>query len=224
MKLSIIIPTLNEAAIIGSSLAALKALRQAGHEIIVVDGGSQDETVQLAKSIAGQICIANKGRASQMNKGAEIANGDVLVFLHADSSLPPNADSLIIEGLIHSNKSWGRFDVQLTGSQPFLRIVETLMNWRSRISGIATGDQCLFVSRELFDHIGGFPEIALMEDIAISKRLKRSGQPLCIKRRVITSSRRWERQGTLRTVLLMWRLRAGYFLGESPEHLARRYY
>ena len=224
MKLSIIIPTLNEATVIGSSLAALTSLRERGHEVIVVDGGSRDDTVQLAQSLAYQIFTANKGRASQMNKGAEIANGDVLVFLHADSLLPPNAESLIIEGLNQRNKTWGRFDVRLAGRQPFLRIIETLMNWRSRISGIATGDQCLFVHRELFDHMGGFPEIALMEDIAISKRLKRYGRPLCIRQRVITSSRRWEQQGTLRTVLLMWRLRLGYFLGESPEHLARRYH
>ncbi len=224
MKLSIIIPTLNEATVIGSSLSTLTSLREAGHEVIVVDGGSHDDTLQLAQSRADQIFTANKGRASQMNKGAEIANGDILVFLHVDSTLPPNADSLIIEGLKQNNKTWGRFDVQLAGRQPFLRIVETLMNWRSRISGIVTGDQCLFVCRELFDRIGGFPEIALMEDIAISKRLKRYGQPLCISRRVIASSRRWERQGTLRTILLMWRLRLGYFLGESPEHLARRYH
>lgn len=224
MKISIIIPTLNEGAIIHGSLTALSKLRSAGHEIIVADGGSSDNTVISAQALADQVITCEPGRARQMNTGAKAAHGDILVFLHADTLLPLNADSLIIEGLKQSGKDWGRFNVRLAGRRPALRIVEALMNWRSRISGIATGDQCLFMRHEIFATIGGYPNIALMEDIAISKLLKQHGRPLCIKQKVLTSSRRWEQQGVLRTILLMWRLRLGYFLGEDPQRLARIYH
>lgn len=221
MKLSIIIPTLNEAAIIRGSLTALSKLRSAGHEVIVADGGSQDNTLELARPLADQVIQCPVGRARQMNAGANAAYGDVLVFLHADTLLPLNADALIINGLKQSGNSWGRFDVRLAGRRPMLRVIELMMNWRSRITGIATGDQCLFMRREIFEAIDGYPDIALMEDIAISKRLKQHGRPLCIKQKVITSSRRWEQQGMLRTILLMWRLRLGYYLGVDPQRLAR---
>jgi rSAM/selenodomain-associated transferase 2 len=223
MKLSIIIPTFNEGAIIRASLKALAPMRSAGHEIIVVDGGSHDDTVSNAQPLADRMISCERGRARQMNAGAKAARGNVLVFLHADTLLPLNADSLIIDGMRQSSKNWGRFDIRLAGRRPPLRIVETLMNWRSRLSGISTGDQCLFVRREVFEAIGGFPDIALMEDVAISRLLKRHGRPLCIRNKVITSSRRWEQRGILRTVLLMWRLRLGYFFGEDPRHLARLY-
>lgn len=221
MKLSIIIPTLNEAAIIRGSLMALSKLRAAGHEVIVADGGSQDHTLELAQPLADRIIQCPAGRAGQMNASAKAAHGDVLVFLHADTLLPLNADSLIINGLKQSGNGWGRFDVRLAGRRPMLRIIELMMNWRSRLTSIATGDQCLFIRRALFDTIGGYPDIALMEDIAISKLLKRHGQPLCIRQKVITSSRRWEQRGMLRTILLMWRLRLGYALGVDPQRLAR---
>jgi len=223
MKLSIIIPTLNEGAIICASLTALSRLRSAGHEVIVADGGSSDNTVILSQALADKVIASESGRARQMNAGAKAAHGDVLLFLHADSILPPSADVLINTGLKQSGKSWGRFDVRLAGNHMILRVVETLMNWRSRFSGIATGDQCLFIRRELFDAIGGFPDIPLMEDIAVSGVLKRYERPLCIRQTAVTSSRRWEQQGFMRTIFLMWRLRLGYFLGEDPGHLARVY-
>ena len=223
MKLSIIVPTLNEGTIIRASLTALSRLRSAGHEVIVADGDSSDNTIIAAESLADRVISCERGRARQMNAGAKAACGDILVFLHADTLLPLNADSLIIDGIKQSDKHWGRFDIRLAGRRPLLRIIEILMNWRSRLSGIATGDQCLFVRREVFEAIDGFPDIALMEDIAITRLLKRYGQPLCIRQKVITSSRRWEQQGILRTVILMWRLRLGYFFGEDPRHLARLY-
>lgn len=223
MKLSIIIPTLNEEGIIRPSLTALAALRRSGHEVIIADGGSRDNTVRLAQPLADQVITSQAGRATQMNAGARSSRGDVLVFLHADTSLPSNSDDLIINGLKQCGNVWGRFDVRLSGRQALFRIIESMMNWRSRLSAIATGDQCLFIRREIFDAIGGYPEINLMEDIAISRSLKRYGQPFCITQKAITSSRRWEQRGILRTMILMWRLRLGYFFGENPQHLARRY-
>ncbi|MEX2523593.1 MAG: TIGR04283 family arsenosugar biosynthesis glycosyltransferase [Gammaproteobacteria bacterium] len=223
MKLSIIIPVLNEADEITDCLTALKPLRRNGHEVIVVDGGSRDETVSLAEPLCDR-CLAGseRGRAAQMNEGAAVAKGDILLFLHADTRLPLEAEDV----LIHSADEgyfWGRFDVRLSGQHPLLRVVETAMNLRSRVTGIATGDQAMFVSRALFDRVGGFPAVPLMEDIALSKTLKQLRPPHCLRHRVITSSRRWQEKGLLRTILTMWKLRLMYFLGVSPAKLARRY-
>ena len=223
MMLSIIIPTLNEEEIIRSSLGALAWLQAKGHEVIVADGGSRDNTVRLSQPLADKVIRSKAGRVIQMNAGARAAHGDVLVFLHADTLLPADADALIGIGLAQSGGKWGRFDVRLAGRHPSLRLIEFMMNQRSRVTGIVTGDHSLFVDRRLFNTIGGFPEIELMEDIAISRILKRHGQPLGIKQAVITSSRRWEQRGILRTILLMWRLQLGYFLGENTRRLARMY-
>lgn len=223
MPLSIIIPCLNEADGIVDALAALAPLRARGVEIVVVDGGSVDATVALARPLADQMITAARGRAMQMNAGAAQARGDVLLFLHADCRLPAMADGLITDGLIRARKTWGRFDVELNGRNPLLHMVGTLMNLRSRVSGVATGDQGLFVTRSLFDAAGRFPPIALMEDIAISKQLKRYGQPLNLRHRIVVSARRWEKHGVLRMVLLMWRLRLQYWLGADPGKLAQRY-
>ena len=222
--LSIIVPALNEAAEIVSFLQTLQPLRREGVELILADGGSLDDTPALAAALVDRRVTAPRGRASQMNAGASAANGEVLVFLHADCRLPDGAKRLILEGLRESGRSWGRFDVRLSGAQPLLRAVEFFMNLRSRLTGIATGDQALFMTRRAYRAVGGFPGIALMEDVAMSARLKRAGKPLCLKARVISSSRRWERGGIVRTVVLMWRLRLGYFLGADPERLARIYY
>lgn len=215
LKLSVVVPVLNEAAGIRAALEALAPLRARGHEVIVVDGGSSDGTPQLAAALCDRVLSAPRGRASQMNAGARVATGDVLVFLHADTRLPPQADQLISNG-----SSWGRFDVEIEGRHPLLRVVACAMNLRSRLTGIATGDQAMFVRRDSFP---GFPEIALMEDIALSRILKKSGRPACLRERAVTSGRRWEARGVLRTIVLMWRLRLLYFLGVSPERLARRY-
>ncbi len=221
--ISIIIPVLNEAAGISAALQGLQPLRQAGHEIIVADGGSQDGTAALAAPLCDQLIHAPRGRARQMNAGAAAASGAVLLFLHADTCLPPGADELINAALADSKRRWGRFDLRLSGTHPALRLIETMMNLRSRLSGIATGDQCLFAARDLFERVGGFPDIALMEDIALSRTLKQHGRPLCLRARVVSSSRRWETRGILRTILLMWRLRLAYFFGADPQSLARDY-
>jgi rSAM/selenodomain-associated transferase 2 len=221
--LSIVIPVLNEAELIEAALDRLAPYRQRGVEVIVVDGGSRDGTAARAASGADRVLVAPRGRGPQMNAGAVQAVGDVLLFLHADTRLPSRADRLLVDGLARSGRLWGRFDVDIAGGHRLLPLVARMMNLRSRASGIATGDQALFVRRDAFESVGGYPEIALMEDIALSRRLKRLGPPLCLPDRVTTSGRRWERNGVLQTILLMWRLRLLYFLGADPARLARRY-
>jgi rSAM/selenodomain-associated transferase 2 len=218
VKLSIVIPALNEAVALGATLGSLAPLRAGGHEVIVVDGGSEDATREIAAPLADFVVLAPRGRAAQMNAGARNARGEALVFLHADTRLPPHADAPIRHAL--EKHLWGRFDVRIEAAHPLLRVVGFAMNLRSRLTGIATGDQAIFVRREAFP---GFPEIALMEDIAFCKAMKRRGPPACLRARVTTSGRRWERHGVLRTMLLMWRLRLAYFLGAAPDELARRY-
>jgi len=222
--LSVIVPCLNEAEDIGKTLAALAPLRARGAQVIVADGGSSDDTVARAAPLADTVIVAPRGRAAQMNAGAARARGEILLFLHADTFLPDAADTLIVEGLKRSRRGWGRFDVTIDARHPLLRAVEALMNLRSRLTGIATGDQGIFVTRSLFIAAGGYPEIALMEDIALCRRLKRFGPPLCLKQRVVTSARRWEKRGVVRTILLMWGLRLAYRLGADPGKLALRYY
>jgi rSAM/selenodomain-associated transferase 2 len=224
VRLSIIVPALDEAAGIAATLERLRPLRAVGHEVLVVDGGSADATAAVAAPLADRVLQAPRGRASQMNAGAAVASGDVLVFLHADTRLPAGADRLILDGLAARGRLWGRFDVRIEGTHPLLGVVAWLMNRRSRWTGIATGDQAMFARRDAFAAVGGFPPLALMEDVALSARLKRLGRPLCVRARVVTSGRRWERHGVLRTILLMWWLRLRYFLGASPERLAQAYY
>jgi rSAM/selenodomain-associated transferase 2 len=221
--LSIIMPVLDEATGLGEALAALAPFRARGAEVIVVDGGSRDRSVDVARPLADQVLVAPRGRAAQMNAGAAAAQGAVLLFLHADTRLPPHADELILDGLRTPVWTWGRFDVRIEGRNPLLPVIATLMNWRSQLTGIATGDQAIFVTREAFAAAGGFPPIPLMEDVALSKRLKRISKPLCLTAPVVTSGRRWEERGVLRTMLLMWRLRLAYFFGAEPAALARRY-
>lgn len=222
MKLSIVMPVLDEAAEIEAALSALTPYRRRGVEVIVVDGGSSDGTAERARMLADRVIAAARGRSLQMNAGATAARGDVLLFLHADTQLPENADRLVLDGLAVSDRVWGRFDVRIEGGG-LLGLISLMMNWRSRLSGIATGDQSLFVTRAAFDSVGGFPPIALMEDVVLSAKLKRIGRPCALRARVTTSARRWRRHGTLRTVLLMWRLRLRFFLGADPAKLARVY-
>lgn len=222
-RLSVVVPVLNEAACIVGTLQSLQPLRARGHELIVVDGGSADGTPALAAGLADCVLAAPQGRAAQMNAGAAAARGDALLFLHADAQLPADADGLVRESLAEPGRCWGRFDVRIEGRSPLLGVVAFCMNWRSRLTGIATGDQAIFATRPAFARAGGFPGIALMEDIAFSKRMKKLSRPACLAPAATTSGRRWERQGVLRTILLMWRLRLAYFLGARPEELARRY-
>ncbi len=220
--LSLILPVLDEAATLPAQLARLQDLRRRGAEVLVVDGGSADATPVLARPLVDRLITAPRGRAAQMNAGAGAARGPVLLFLHADTTLPPAADALI-DAAIAAGAAWGRFDVRIDAHHPLLRLVERMMNWRSRLSGIATGDQAIFVRHDIFTRLGGFPELPLMEDIAFSKLLKRIARPACLRAQVLTSGRRWEKHGVLRTIVLMWRLRASYFLGADPQRLAIRY-
>lgn len=222
-RISIIIPALNEAAGIEATLVPLQPLRARGHEVVVVDGGSADGTPELARPLADRVIASPRGRARQQNAGAEAASGGVLLFLHADTRLPADADRSLLDGLRASGRGWGRFDVRLSGMHPMLRVVERMIGVRSRLSGIATGDQAIFIRRDWFQRAGGFPDIPLMEDVALSKRLREMGRPLCLRDRVVTSSRRWEERGVWRTIALMWRLRLEYALGADPARLARRY-
>lgn len=223
--LSIVIPALNEAAGIEATLQALQPLRARGVELMLADGGSSDATPALARPWVDAVVDAPRGRALQMNAGAAQARADVLLFLHADTRLPPLADVLVLQAMqgVGGGACWGRFDVRIEGRPWMLRVVAWLMNLRSRLSGIATGDQALFVTRVAFEQVGGFPVQPLMEDIEISRRLKRLGPPACLSARVCTSGRRWEQHGVWRTIVLMWRLRWRYWRGESPARLAEAY-
>lgn len=213
---------LDEAPTLAPRLQALQTYRQRGARVVVVDGGSQDDTLEIARQHADLALLAPRGRAAQMNAGAAACPADVLLFLHADTILPEHADVLVRRATL-GPFFWGRFDVRIDSPRPLLRVVSTMMNLRSRWTCIATGDQALFVRHDLFRQVGGFPELPLMEDIAISRALKVHGPPACLRERVTTSARRWERHGVWRTIFLMWRLRAAYFFGADPRQLAIQY-
>jgi rSAM/selenodomain-associated transferase 2 len=220
--LSVVVPVLNEAAGIVTSLQRLAPLRARGHEVIVVDGGSSDDTVLLVAALADRVLHSQCGRAQQMNTGAAVARGDQLLFLHADTQLPPDADSLIAHAL-QADTGWGRFDVRISGHSAWFPVISACMNQRSRLTGIATGDQGLFMHRRLFQQLGGYAELPLMEDIELSRRLRAVVAPRCLRQRVLTSGRRWEQGGVWRTVVLMWWLRWRYWRGVDPQALTRLY-
>lgn len=224
--ISIIIPVINESAALRANLPLLQAWRHSGHELIVVDGGSRDDSLSACAGLVDHLVTTAAGRARQMNAGARIARGDVLLFLHIDTLLPPMSPQIFLQALTAGRGyAWGRFDVRLSGTHPAFRVIETMMNLRSRLTGIATGDQAMFVRRLAFEQAGGFAEIPLMEDVRLSKVLRAQvGQPLCLRERVHSSSRRWEKHGILRTVVLMWWLRLAYVMGIDPAHLHRLYY
>ena len=222
-RLSVIMPALNESAGIAAALQALAPLAARGAQVLVADGGSQDGTAGLALAGGAQVIDAPRGRALQINAGAHQASGDILLFLHADTRLPPDADRLIAQALADGPQVWGRFDVRIEGRSWMLRVIAALMNRRSRWTGIATGDQALFMTRVAFDAVGGFPAQPLLEDIERSKRLLKLSRPACLRARVVTSGRRWETRGVWRTMLLMWRLRLAYWRGAAPERLAALY-
>lgn len=223
MRLSIVIPVLNEADGLPGLLDELHSMQRRGTEVIVVDGGSTDGTVAAAARAGVRICRTPAGRALQMNAGARVARGDVLLFLHADTSPPPCADQLIVAALARGARVWGRFDVKIAGRSRMLRVVAWLMNLRSRFTGIATGDQGIFVTREAFAAVNGFPEQPLMEDIEISRRLHRRSRPVCLTEMATTSGRRWDRHGVWRTIFLMWRIRLAYWCGKPADKLAKGY-
>lgn len=220
--LVVVVPVLDEAAGLGDRLRALQPLRGRGTRVVVVDGGSEDDSVAIAEAHADLVLTAPRGRAVQMNAGAAALECHSLLFLHADTALPADADRLV-RAALGEQRLWGRFDVRLDSPRPVFRIIERLINLRSRLSGIATGDQAIFVDAASFRAVGGFPDQALMEDIALSKRLKKLSRPVCLRAAAVTSARRWQRFGVWRTVWLMWRLRAAYALGADPGRLARAY-
>jgi len=224
VRVSVIVPALNEVRRVVATLAPLQPLRAAGHEVIVVDGGSTDATLALASPLADRTLVAPPGRATQMNAGAALASGDVLLFLHADSRLPDDGIPAIVDGMARTGRRWGRFDVTIAGAPRLLVLVAGMMNARSRLTGIATGDQGIFVERTLFETVRGYPDQPLMEDVELSRRLKRAaGTPLCLAERIVTSGRRWEREGPWRTTSAMWGIRFAYWRGADPAHLAARY-
>jgi rSAM/selenodomain-associated transferase 2 len=222
-ELAIIIPVLNEAATLPALLERLQQLRCARSEIIVVDGGSTDDTVALAQQQGLQVICTSAGRARQMNAGAAASRAGALLFLHADTTLPAAAEHIVLAALQSGQGVWGRFDVRIAGRSPMLRVIAFTMNLRSAVTGIATGDQSLFMTREAFDSVGGFPDQALMEDVEMSRRLRQRSPPIRIKTRAVTSGRRWETHGVWRTMVLMWQLRWAYWRGVPAEQLARRY-
>ena len=239
IQLSIVIPLLNEADNLPKLMGHLAHLNPAPYQVILVDGGSTDNSVAIAKElieslidsspsvingqvIDWQVIESAAGRALQMNAGAELAMGDVLLCLHADTQLPNHAIADITSAVRQA--AWGRFDVRLDSSAWMLKVVSQMINWRSRLSGIATGDQAIFIKKPLFEQLGGYPQQPLMEDIELCKRLKAIGKPACLRSKVITSARRWQQYGTWRTIGLMWHLRFDYWRGVSADNIKQRYY
>jgi len=224
-QLSVIVICLNEGAAIARTLAPLDAWRERDVEVIVVDGTSQDDTVQQASPHASRVLVVSAGRARQLNAGAAMAKSQNLLFLHADTIAPNDADLIICSSIDQSDTpiTWGRFNVRIEGQSRWLAVIAFMMNWRSRITGIATGDQGIFMTRTAFDAVGGFADQPLMEDIEISQRLRRLSRPICLPQTVTTSGRRWETRGVWRTIVLMWLLRWRYWRGESAASLAKDY-
>ncbi len=222
LKLSIVIPTLNEANQIEECLNKLQTLRQLGHEVIIVDGNSDDNTVSLASPLCDRVIQSEKSRSIQMNTGAAAASGQCIIFLHADTVLPEDIPSLFLR-INNIENVWGHFDIKLSGHARLFRIIEKCMNIRSRLSSIATGDQVIFVGKDLFSKVNGFPEIALMEDIAISRLLINISKPICLSEKVVSSSRRWEKNGIIKTIIKMWILRLLYYFHYDTNRLAKFY-
>lgn len=223
MTLAIVVPVLNESDAIPLLTDVLAGLCADGVEVLLVDGGSTDGSVEKARAAGLRVLEAPRGRARQMNAGARATRGEVLLFLHADTVLPVGARHAVLGALANGQRAWGRFDVRIEGRAVMLRVVAWFMNWRSRLTGVATGDQAIFATRRAFEAVGGFPDQPLMEDIELSRRLRRLSRPACLRERVVTSGRRWERHGVWRTIWLMWRLRLAYWLGVTPNELAARY-
>lgn len=220
---AVVVPVLNEAQGVNAVMQQARQLMAQGAHIVFVDGGSADGTPHLLRQNGFEVLVSGTGRARQMNTGARHAPGGILLFLHADTTLPEAALDHVAHALA-GRRVWGRFDVHIAGHSRWLPMVAFMMNRRSRCSGIATGDQALFMTRAAFDAVGGFPELPLMEDIEMSRALKRLSRPVCLRCKATTSGRRWDTRGVWRTILLMWRLRWAYWRGTSAEDIARAYH
>lgn len=221
-SVSVIVPALDEAKCIAGTLGALRDQNQTPLELIVADGGSVDGTPEIAGPLADLVIQAPRGRARQMNEAASRASGEVLWFVHADT-VPGKGAIAELRSAVRRGRCWGRLRPRLSGRQWLFRVIERFIHWRAILTGISTGDQTLFVTRDAFDRVGGFPELPLMEDLAIARALRRMQWPATCRVDAITSSRRWERDGIWRTVALMWRLRLAWWFGADPERLARQY-
>ena len=222
--ISVIVPVLNDETSLTATLREWQSRRSEQIELVIVDGGSVDQSKTIAAPLADRVLSTTPGRAHQMNVGAGEATGNYLLFLHADTDVSASAFSALSHIAASHPGRWGFFHVRLNSGRAVFRLIETLMNWRARVTSVATGDQCLFVARNLFEREGGYKEIPLMEDVEVCKRLRKHGTPVIIKQRVSTSARRWEKHGVISTILLMWRLRLAYFMGASPKKLHQQYY
>ena len=221
---SIIVPVLNEEVFLTRYLNVFRRFLNDGHEIIIIDGGSSDNSARLTQELGCKVLISKPSRGLQQHVGALQSENEILLFLHADTNLPNDAFSLIHQALKSSNKSWGRFDVSFSNSSLIYKIIAWMMNKRSCLTGIVTGDHIIFTTRSSYFKSGGFADIPIMEDIDISKRLKLISKPICLKHKVVTSSRKWEQQGVSKTIIKMWCLRTLFFFGVSSKRLARLYY
>ncbi len=223
-KFSFIIPVLNEESFFVEQTKIFTSLLEQGHEVIVVDGGSTDQSVVIAEQI-GCICIStNPSRGHQLHIGAKKSSNQILVFMHADTLLPPSGLGNIRNVMEKANNYWGRFNVVFTNQKLVFKVIAWFMNKRSCLTGIVTGDHTFFMKREIYFNSGGFSDIPIMEDIELSKKLRKYSRPVCLSEKVITSSRKWEQQGVLKTILLMWYLRLLFYVGVPAEKLAKRYY
>ena len=221
MLISIVIPVLNEEKALQVLLDQLQSYREQGHEVVVVDGGSNDNTCSVASTLCDQLITSESGRAIQMNKGAEFSKNNILWFLHADTLVPEHSIEKIQKAL--EDNDWGRFNIKLSGSRFVFRVIERMINIRSCVFSIATGDQGIFLNKNTFNKVNGYSVIPLMEDVNLSKKLKSLSHAVCLNEKITTSSRRWEKYGILSTVLLMWKLRFLYWTGVSAERLALQY-
>lgn len=221
--LSIIIPVLNEEHFLAVNKERLVSLLQEGHEILIVDGGSQDDSVSIARSLGCEVFCTRASRGHQLGYGANRSKNDVLLFLHADTHLPSHTAKMVAQALVGPEQRWGRFDVRFSNPHPVFRVIAWFMNKRSCLTGIVTGDHALFIKRELYFSCGGYRDVPLMEDVELCRRLKKHASPVCLSEEVVTSSRRWEQNGIFKTVIMMWWLRLMFFFGWSPEKLARLY-